>query len=231
MRVLILLVLAVWLAACPVRAAEPFIAVFCSPDIAEGPIKPWNNYKHKLDLFHVAKSWKEFKPFLKEVKRKAQGRPIIIDLSVHGVPEGVFIIVKGDTLKLANQGAICNDIQEVGLNTERLVLVEESCYAGYVFVIGMFSECPTEYIERYKGAALNYPVYGVENYVNYIRLSLEQYLHKKHLFIKDLRPLTLVNIEAPIAPPSHKEGDPLAPIYYKEQLLLHHYRIMDHLKN
>jgi hypothetical protein len=162
---------------------EPFKAVYCSPDLKQY----W--MRKQVDYFHEAETWDDLRLFVSEVNRQAEGRPVVIDIDVHGEPEGYLYICKGRNGEdyAASEGFLVNQLDRV----ENLqIVLQESCYAGVVFKKSLHQPREISYngnvIEDYKGK-LEYPIMGVDNVINYNASINDQFNTGYRLNYNDLR--------------------------------------------
>ncbi len=178
---------------CPALAQAPdyYLAEYISSDL-------WNNYSdspHVPDLKVRAKDWKSFEPFLKEVKKNANGRPIILDLSVHGI-DGVPVCAVGNDKSsyLATVGAIINLIEKYIPAENIRACVFESCFGAETYN-GSITPPETLLNPHAKGCLLkprtkgspSFKCYGVANFRNIPPCALEQFLHNEFVTLEDLR--------------------------------------------
>lgn len=192
MKALFILLLCFLLLA-PATASEPpspYIAVYCSEDLKGN----WIDFPHKVQKFTVAKDWSNFDRFLQQVKRDCKGRPVVLDLCVHGMSSPPFLAVGNEKFShCASEGGVFNHIDKY-FGAGSIIVVQESCYGGWCFKYGLLSpfedDVPCCMLEKREKGAPAYPVYGFAGfYRNVPPCALEQYLHKKHTSLEDLRHL------------------------------------------
>lgn len=193
MRVLLAVIIALFITfqgLLPVCAEAPFLAIYTSYDFVIG----WKKYftKRHIDLLYPSGNFNEFDKFLKVVRQEAGTRAIIIDLSVHGSDTSGLLCTTTNGRKwgYCNLGYIVNRIR-ANLHEEKVTLVLEACYAPTVFMKGLRTfisfHGKDAVTEVYEGD-LPFPIYGLAvSEPSYCRLALEDYLHKKHQVVIDLR--------------------------------------------
>lgn len=163
-------------------SVQPFFAVFVNPGWEEDfePFRP--------DLMATAYDFDQFELFINNVNRLAKGRPVIIDIAVHGSPDGGLYIQDGDDLHESNPGYILNQLERVDhLNKVYL----ESCYAGLVMARGLNTkhrmDLPGDDVEPFNNKRLKFDIYGVNNTPNYVGFVYMQDRYKIFLEYYDLK--------------------------------------------
>lgn len=170
---------------------EPFFAVYVSPDLTDY----WKG--KKVDYYQEAGNWEDFRFFIYQVNERAGGRPVVIDIDVHGDKEG-FLYINSDNFYAASEGYLLNQLDRVD-NLE--IVLQESCYAGTVFKRSLHPKMTVEYsgnvVEDYKGN-LPYPIMGVDNVINYNASINDQFRSGYRINYNDLREFTFKDPGEPI---------------------------------
>lgn len=187
---------------------KEFIAVYSDPTFT----KYWSFYK--VDYLQEAKTWDDFPGFIKVVKEQAKNRPIVIDINVHGTREGLLSIYhnkncihgRKDKSYLSTFGYVLKEISTIGEDKIKMVLFE-SCYGGYVYF-----KSREGYKESYRGGnrydsysgIAPYPIYGVDNCVNWNNAIFMQLASGDNVNFFDLRQFSKV-------PPAGELGNGKSP--------------------
>lgn len=161
-----------------------FFAVFANP-----------KWEHDLDKFNpdlivVGKSWDSFPYFVQRIKDLAGDRPIVIDIMVHGEPEGSLYLEDAvtDGYHESNPGYVLNQLSTIP-HIEKVYL--EACYAGLTMETGLTKDykfnLQGDHVEKWKGKTIDYPIYGVHRCSNYVGLVLFQDYFNKRVEFYDLR--------------------------------------------
>jgi len=165
------------------RETKPYLAVFCNP----GAEEVW--YGFNPDLIVIAKDWGEFDKFLLTARKEAHGRPIEMDITVHGDEHLMLVYddirTRQQVVKSTTMGFIVNHIERI-LSKQDVTLILEACYSGHVYKstirgndLGMGENC--NHVPKF-------PIYGGSyNHPNINNLIYIQYKTKIHRFFEDLR--------------------------------------------
>jgi hypothetical protein len=200
-------------AAVPYEIDRPFIAVYCNSD--ERFLDEWVD-DNRPNLLFKAKDWSDFPEFLTQVKVKAAGRPIILDIDTHGDERGLLWLsywkvtfIDKDSVKVqqvhyfSNFGYIFNKIDEILPPGELREIDSEACFAGEAFDAEKTKHDELNFsgniVENCrKPLPPNYGVYGVTNHYNLANATyLQRQKYREDIAIIDLRDLNLMEIEKP----------------------------------
>lgn len=168
------------------KPPKPFLAVFASADM---PPSDWNRLSP--DLYIRTGTWDAFPMFLEDVKTWSKGKPVVLDVQVHGSEDGCSLWCGQmntqhfyDTVTL---GYIISKIEKtVGTN---VVVCLESCYGGNVYkkTIRGNKNTDSKRVVNYEGVP-KFPIYGVSGaYSGWNNLVYRQYYFNTHLDFIDLR--------------------------------------------
>ncbi len=163
----------------PVVQITPYVATFCSPEFEWMWVE-----SHPPDMLVVAnKGWSQLPGFCREARKAAHGRPLILDLDVHGSKEGLSVKIAG-VHRLTTMGYVLNQIEQ-NAGTDNLTVFLESCYPGNAYFYT---------IRGNKVKALNHadrPIFlilgvgsGYSNWGNTVYL---QWLFNKRDYFEDMR--------------------------------------------
>lgn len=173
------------------KQEKAYIAVYSDPVF----VKYWDVLK--VDYVQSANTWDDFPGFIRHVKEESKGRPIIIDLNVHGTRGGFLSIHHIDKCThgranksyMATVGYVLKEISTLGEENIR-ALVLESCYGGHVYFKSREGFNPSyrggNRLDSYTGVA-PYPIYGVDNCVSWNNVVFIQLANGDNVNIHDLR--------------------------------------------
>jgi len=148
------------------RDPETFKAVFANPGFLN---RYWKD-KH-IDASMESRSWTSFDAFCADVSQRAAGRPVLMDVDVHGNSDGFFLTwkdkptAKEDNRECkASMGFIANVLDRHFLPGQ-LTFLTEACYSGraYKYTIRNNSSYrmeEDEFMEDHPGVP-TYPCYGI----------------------------------------------------------------------
>jgi len=141
----LLLSLALVVGLCSPTDAKNVIAVFADPGLARGWTEQDKSY---VDVFYVAQKWDNFDSFLKMTQAIVKpGDGLIIELNVHGGQDCLYLDYymskKFKYSSRASEGFIVNHIEKVFLKQEKLIILQDSCFAGNVYKDSI-RNCPKE---------------------------------------------------------------------------------------
>ena len=184
------------------------LAVWCNPEVE----RFWPSMHP--DVLRVPQSWDEFDDFLKEVKKKAHGRHIILDLDVHG--SGKYLALQVEDARTdktyihpAGFGYAVNRITKI-LGTKNIEVVCESCFAGETYRNSIRGN---KVGQNHPGIP-KFPIYGASyNMYNINNLVYLQYATGCHVWFEDLRKYEKGAGQARIEDEKNPEYDKMIIIY------------------
>lgn len=195
-HILLLLLIFSFLSVKPVVAdgsEEPFLAVFCADHRFA---QFWED--EPVDYFYQAKTWDDFKIFIKGVKAKSKGRPVIIDVQCHGSQDGYLGLYDDNNTPddrtddfscYSNTGYILSETDKVK-DLDAVLL--EACFGGYCYykqtrtALGFDVEGKYDTYKEYNKIP-EYPVYSVDNCVNWNNSIYAQIITGEYVNIHDAR--------------------------------------------
>lgn len=202
---------------------ERFIAVYMNPGFYE---QYWDH--ERLSYYETGKTWGSFDGFCRRAAHLAKGRPVVLDLDVHGNDGGLFLdyseVVKGKQVfrtYRASFGFIVNCIER-NFAPGQVTLMTEACYSGRAYYYTMRNN-PLDMtlgcrIENHKDVP-KFPIIGVgsitSNYGNLIFLEFIDPLHK--LRSEDLR-----QYEFRKPGPKYRSQSPQDRAVYADYLFMRH---------
>lgn len=166
---------------------EPYVAVFASSDF---PKSDWDE-PYTPDKILYAKDWCELELFLMSVKNHASGRPILLDLQVHGLER---LALKDEKLKEgyseADFGYVVEEISKI-LGEDNIIVICEACFSGYVYK-NTIRDNPDRKGSHTHSGDFNripaFPIYGVGDRIESVNnIQYMQYYHKVFYRFMDLR--------------------------------------------
>lgn len=160
---------------------KPFVAVFCSQEFEWVWVE-----KHQPDKLEVAdEGWSEFEKFCKDVKKEANGRPIVIDLMVHGNDSGLAVTVP-PFAQVTSMGYVVNTIEK-NVGTKNITVLLEACFSGSAYYYTIRNQDRAKPLLNHAGVPA-FPIYGVgSGFSNYGNTVYLQWLYGSQGYFEDLR--------------------------------------------
>ena len=183
------------------QSKEPFLSVYANPQ--PGYEIYWE--QEKEGFVFIADTWDSFPDYLKMTKSLAQGRKVILNISVHGGENGLLYlsyplyvqlpwgeVAQLNITKECSMGYIVNEINKVFSPGEIQELDLEACFAGYVYTKSIRNNKELKHeggnvIEDCK-IYPQFPIYGVPQTFGLGNiLHLQRHKYKLNINYKDLR--------------------------------------------
>lgn len=185
---------------------KPFVAVFVTPEFEMLWHSEWSPamaHHEPNKIFAAKHGWTDFDKFCKDTVKEAKGRPIVLDLDVHGEDHGLAVKLgkpdEAHTWSITTVGYVMHTIEE-DIGSDNLTVLLEACYSGnaYYYTIRGSSN-PVLNCEDIPP----FPVYGVgSGFSNWGATVYLQYVYGSEGYFEDLRDYEL------ITPRIHEKEDP-----------------------
>lgn len=148
--------------------------------------------------------WTELDAVLEKAAKRAEDRPIVLDMGCHGIRDG-YLCLSGpndEGATLASVGYFLNRVEDKlrGKNLKCITL--DACFSRICFeksyTVKREYQNLTCYIESYHGTYPAYPIYGIGKSSSYNNLVFMQYIKNRRIFFEDLRNYIGHPVEEPI---------------------------------
>ncbi len=186
----------------------PFVAAFITPEFQW----EWVQAHPPDKLFVADKGWSQLPFFCREARKEAKGRPLVIDLTVHGSKRGLTINTQYGANRVS-MGYVVNVIEQFAGSDDLTVLLE-SCYPGNAYFNTIRGSSTIKEF-NHEGRP-SFPIIGVgSGFSNWGNTVYLQWLFHTYPFYEDMR-----NYETKI-PNQYEEEDAsgISPTTHKLMML------------